>query len=131
MRTLGACASAFDFMSDSSRGENHIRGVNGRQLQTPCLRSYPLAMPDARFPILDRLIREASRTASRKPDSVDMLATMIHLALEDGADPYLIAGVLLEGAVYAVAQHIPPERQSEAARTMAELLAERLASRGF
>jgi hypothetical protein len=118
-------------MSDSSLGENHIRSVNGRQLQTPCLRSYPRAMPDSRFPILDRLIREASRTASRKPDSVDMLASMIHLALEDGADPYLIAGVLLEGAVYAVVQHIPPERQSEAARTMAELLAERLASRGL
>ena len=88
-------------------------------------------MPDSRFPILDRLIREAGRTASRKPDSVEMLARMIRLALDDGADPYLIAGVLLEGATYAVAQHVPPERQSEAARTLTELLAERLASRGL
>jgi len=88
-------------------------------------------MPQSRFPALDRLIREASRTAARKPDSIEMLAHMIRLALEDGADPYLVAGVLLEGAAFAVARHVPAERQGEAAAAMAELLSARLAAHGL
>jgi len=88
-------------------------------------------MPQPRFPALDRLIREASRTAGRKPDSIELLARIIRLALDDGADPYLVAGVLVEGAAYAVAQHIPSERQEEAAQTLVELLGERLAARGL
>ena len=83
------------------------------------------------FPILDRLIREANRVSGRKPDSIEILAHMIRLALDDGADPYLIAGVLLEGAAYTVAHHIPSDCQAEAASTTRDLLAERLASHGL
>jgi hypothetical protein len=88
-------------------------------------------MPDRRPSILDNLIREAGRTAARKPGSTELLARMIKLALDDGADPYQVAGVLVEGAVYAVAQHVPPERQTEAAVTLVELLAERFKANGL
>jgi hypothetical protein len=87
-------------------------------------------MPDRPSPI-DNLIREANRTAARKPDSLDLLARMIQLALKDGADPYLVAGVLVEGAIIAVAQHIPPERQHDATVGLVELLGERLKANGL
>jgi hypothetical protein len=87
-------------------------------------------MPDRPSP-LDNLIREANRTASRKPDSLDLLARMIQLALQDGADPYLVAGLLVEGAVSALAGYIPPERRPEAVVTLVELFSERLKANGL
>jgi hypothetical protein len=87
-------------------------------------------MPDRPSP-LDNLIRDANRTAARKPDSLDLLAQMILLALKDGADPYLVAGVLVEGAVSALVDHIPPERQPDAAAGLVDLLSERLKANGL
>jgi hypothetical protein len=87
-------------------------------------------MPDRPSP-LDRLIREANRTAARKPDSLDLLARMIQLALRDGADPYLVMGLLVEGAVSALAEFIPSERQLDAAAGVVELLSERLKAHGL
>jgi hypothetical protein len=88
-------------------------------------------MPNRRSSILDNLIREANRTSSRKPDSIELLARMLRLALEDGADPYLISGVLIEGAVFAVARYVPAEAQAEAAGTLQELVQERLKANGL
>jgi hypothetical protein len=56
---------------------------------------------------------------------------MIHLALKDGADPYLVTGVLVEGAVSALAGYIPAERQPEAVQSLVELLSERLKANGL
>ena len=88
-------------------------------------------MPDQHFRTLERLIREANRASSRKPGSIEMLARMIRLVTDDGADPYLVIGVLVEGAVHTVARHVPPERQTEAVEEMGQLLAERLRSHGL
>ena len=60
-----------------------------------------------------------------------MLAHVIRLILRDGADPYLVIGVLLEGSAYALAEHIPPERQAETTEQLMELLIERLKARGL
>ncbi len=60
-----------------------------------------------------------------------MLAHVIRLILRDGADPYLVIGVLLEGSAYALAEHIPPERQADATEQLIELLMERLKARGL
>lgn len=60
-----------------------------------------------------------------------MLAHVIRLILRDGADPYLVIGVLVEGSVYALAEHIPPERQAETTEQLTELLMERLKARGL
>ena len=59
---------------------------------------------------------QANRAASSKPDSVQLLGRMIRAALADGADPHLVAGVLLEGA--ALAGHVPAERQPDVAAAM-------------
>ena len=87
-------------------------------------------MPDRPSP-LDNLIREANRTAARKPNSLDLLARMIQLALKDGADPYLVAGVLVEGAISAIAGYVPPERRPDAVLGLVELLSERLKANGL
>ena len=88
-------------------------------------------MPERRFRSLDRLVQQANQASSRKPDSVEMLARMIRLATDDGADPYVILGVLVEGAAHTIARHIPPERQTETRKELARLLVERLKARGL
>jgi hypothetical protein len=88
-------------------------------------------MPDRHFRTLERLIQQANQASSRKPDSVQMLAHVIRLITADGADPYLVLGVLVEGAAHTVARHIPPERQGEAADELTQLLDERLKAHGL
>ena len=60
-----------------------------------------------------------------------MLAEVIRLVTEDGADPYLVIGVLIEGAVHTVARHVPAERQAETTEQLAQLLVERLKAHGL
>jgi hypothetical protein len=88
-------------------------------------------MPDHHFRTLERLIRQANQASSRKPDSVQMLAEVIRLVTDDGADPYLVLGVLVEGAVHTIAKHIPRERQPETTEQLAQLLVERLRAHGL
>jgi hypothetical protein len=88
-------------------------------------------MPDQHFRTIERLIRQANQASSRKPDPIQMLAEVIRLVTADGADPYMILGILIEGAVHTVASHIPAERQAETAEQLAQLLAERLQARGL
>jgi len=88
-------------------------------------------MPEHQFQSLDRLIQQANQTSSVKPDSVELLARVIHLVTSDGADPYLVLGVLIEGAVKTVAGHIPAERQAETTRELRRLLTDRLKAHGL
>jgi hypothetical protein len=89
------------------------------------------AMPDHRFRTLERLIQQANQTSPRKPDSVEMLATVIRLVTDDGADPYVILGVLVESAAHTIAKHIPSERQVETTEELGRLLVERLKAHGL
>ena len=88
-------------------------------------------MPDHHFRALERLIRQANQASSRKPDFVQMLAEVIRLVTDDGADPYLVLGVLVEGAVHTLAKHIPRERQPETTEQLGQLLVERLKAHGL
>ena len=88
-------------------------------------------MTNRQFHTLERLIQQANQTASRKPDSLQMLAQMIRLVTQDGSDPYLVVGVLVEGAVHTVARHVPPERQADTVAELTQLLAERLKAHGL
>jgi hypothetical protein len=88
-------------------------------------------MPDRHFETLQRLIRQANQASSRKPDSIRLLAEMIRLVTADGADPYLVIGVLVEGAVHTIDKHIPPARQAETIDQLRLLLVERLKARGL
>jgi hypothetical protein len=59
-----------------------------------------------------------------------ILAQTISLTGEIGADPYAVLGVLVEGAVQTIVQHIPAEQRAETAATLVQLLKERLKARG-
>ena len=95
-----------------------------------CIQVSP-PMADKHFPGLDRLIQHANQVSGRKPDAIDILARMIALVTDDGADPYLVLGVLVEGAARTLERHVPPERQAEATEELRNLLVERLAARGL
>jgi hypothetical protein len=85
-------------------------------------------MSRRRFPALDDLIRQAEQAAAEKPDLVGLLVEMIRLAGDRGTDPYLLVGLIVEGAVETLAKHIPPERRRDAGAAMLKLLLDRLSA---
>jgi hypothetical protein len=56
---------------------------------------------------------------------------MRQLAADDGADPYLTLGVLVEGVAHILSRHIPPERQEDTASALLDLLSDRLKAHGL
>ena len=48
------------------------------------------------------------------------------MACPGGADPYAVLGVLVEGTVQTLVEHIPKERRAEIAAALKQLLEERL-----
>src|SRR3954447_2967044 len=87
-------------------------------------------MPDRPFPAVEALIRRVQRVAASRPDPMHILAQTIAMTGEIGADPYAVLGVLVEGAVLTILQHIPEEQREETALTLVHLLEERLKARG-
>jgi hypothetical protein len=88
-------------------------------------------MPDRPFRAVDELIRRVQRAAADRPDPMHVLAQMISMIGESEVDPYVVLGVLIEGAAHTLAQHIPTERQAETATTLVQLLEERLKAYGL
>jgi hypothetical protein len=88
-------------------------------------------MRDDYFQAVDDLIGRAERAAATTPNQTRLLAELIRMTGNQGADPYLLIGVLLEGAVHTVAKHIPPERQAETTEQLGRLLVERLRAHGL
>ena len=87
-------------------------------------------MPDRPFPAVERLVRRVQRVAAQRPDPLHILAQTISITGTIGMDPYAVLGVLVEGAVQTLVQHIPEERRAETATTLIELLKERLEASG-
>jgi hypothetical protein len=83
------------------------------------------------FSAIDDLIRRAEQAAAAKPDQIRLVAELVSLVGDRGADPYLLIGALVEGAVNTLATHIPPERQSETTEQLGRLLVERLRAHGL
>ncbi len=88
-------------------------------------------MPDRPFPAVEALIRRVQRVAKDRPDPTHILAEVISMIGASEADPYVVLGVLLEGAAHMVARHIPPERQAETADELVQLLKLRLKQHGL
>jgi hypothetical protein len=88
-------------------------------------------MPDRPFPAVDNLIRRAQRVAAGRPDPARILAQTISMACLGGADPCAVLGVLIEGTVQTLVEHIPHERRAEVAAALKQLLEERLAACGI
>jgi hypothetical protein len=88
-------------------------------------------MRDDSFSAIDDLILQAELAAAAKPNQVRLVAELVGLVGDRGADPYLLIGALVDGAVDTLAKHIPPERQAEATEQLGRLLVERLKARGL
>ena len=88
-------------------------------------------MPQRSFPTLDDLINYINRPAGPQSDAARLLAAAIRLLGDRGVDPHLLMGVLLEGAVETLANHLPPEQQADAAKALRTLLNDRLAAHGL
>ena len=52
------------------------------------------------------------------------------MACPGGADPYAVLGLLIEGTVQTLVEHIPKERHAEIAETLKQLLDERMKACG-
>ena len=88
-------------------------------------------MLDRHFPAVDNLIRRAQRAAAGRPDPARILAQTISMACPGGADPYAVLGLLIEGTVQTLVEHIPKERRAETAAMLKQLLEERLSACGI
>jgi hypothetical protein len=87
-------------------------------------------MPERMFPDLETLIRKIEATASYSSDPLAILVALMKMAIASEADPYMLAGALIEGITATVAQKIPPERQRDVAVECVRLLRDRLSASG-
>jgi hypothetical protein len=80
---------------------------------------------------VDKLICLAEQAAADHHDPIRLLADIIQTIGDREADPYLLIGVLVEGAVHTLATQIPGERQEDTAKAALHLLVERLRAGGM
>ena len=80
---------------------------------------------------LRKLIVMMERAAADQPDPVRALAKTIKMLADSEADPYLMIGVLIEGAVHILRASIPAECQSNTAGALLKLVADRLQDADF
>jgi hypothetical protein len=88
-------------------------------------------MPERVFPAIRDLIRQVEQATQANPDYVRLAADLTRWFGDQGADPYLLIGALLEGAVHTLVQHVPPEKQGEAAWAAVQVLLDRLRAQGL
>lgn len=63
-------------------------------------------------------------------DELVRIGTAIRAALTQGTDPYKVAGLLAEGAAFAVARHIPAAERHQAAAALVVTVLARLKASG-
>jgi hypothetical protein len=80
---------------------------------------------------LSKLIQLAEDAAACEHDPVRELADAITVTVAGEADPYVLMGVLVEGAVHTLATRVPAVRQDDMAAALSQLLADRLEQRGL
>ncbi len=86
--------------------------------------------PRRRSKTVAALIKAAQQAAASEPDLVATVIALIKRAVERGADPYLLAGALVEGVAHTVAARVPAERQGETAVEAVRMLRDRLRVHG-
>jgi hypothetical protein len=79
---------------------------------------------------VSRLSQQAQRAAAEAPDPLAGLSAAIKTALASETDPYVMLGVLLEGATQTLLQHIPVERRLGTLSAALVMFSERLAAKG-
>lgn len=74
------------------------------------------------------LKRLAGEAANTEVDLIAAVRAIIALAIDGEADPYIVAGLLLEGAVLSIKTLVPEQRQPEVGAAMLQLLIDRMRS---
>lgn len=77
------------------------------------------------FPAISRLSDLARQAAADIPNVPVAMASAIKEAAGGPADPWLLIGVLIEGAAHTIRNAIPAERRSDCVAAALRLLAER------
>src|SRR5262249_31481170 len=72
-----------------------------------------------------KLIEGPNQAASREPNPIRSLITAMRSTAASNADPYLVIGSLLEGAVQTICTRIPSQRMNETAEAVMQLLRDR------
>lgn len=75
---------------------------------------------------IDRLVEHINQVTGAAGDVLGDLARTVRAMIEGEIDPYLLAGVLIEGAAQAVLQRVPEERREVASLALLQLLHDRL-----
>lgn len=78
----------------------------------------------------DKLVQRINQVSAAVGDPLGDLARTIRNMIQGELDPYLLAGVLIEGAAQAVLLRIPPERRTVVSVALRQLLRDRLAATG-
>jgi hypothetical protein len=73
----------------------------------------------------------AEQAAANKPDPIRALADAIRMLAESEADPYLVMGVLIEGAVHTLRTTTPHERHQDCGLALVTILIDRLQANGI
>jgi hypothetical protein len=87
-------------------------------------------MPDRPFLAVKALVHNVERVAKEKPDPTLILAEAICRIAASDADPYLVLGVLIEGAAHTLAASIPLEGQADTVAALVQLWRDRLRVHG-
>ena len=82
------------------------------------------------FPRVDTLIREAEAVAANQADPIAALVLQLHTVIQSDADPYLLAGTLVEAIAATITTRMPAEIQGETSVAMVRLLCDRLRAYG-
>jgi hypothetical protein len=80
---------------------------------------------------LAKLVALVNRAAECEPNPARCLVTTIRATVASNADPYLVIGILLEGAVHTVCSRIPHMRRQDTANALLRLLKDRLEANGL
>ena len=86
---------------------------------------------DPGLPELAKLIASVEQVAVKKPNPAKTLANFIRVIAEGDADPYVVTGVLLEGAIHIITTCVPLERQLDTAGAILQLVEDRLRAAGI
>ena len=75
---------------------------------------------------LAKLQAIAADASARTVDQPGQLAAAVHEALASSADPMLLLGVLIEGAVVTIRERVPREKRAECLAAVTLMLSRRV-----
>jgi hypothetical protein len=87
-------------------------------------------MQERTFAVIYELARQIEAATEASSGAERLLAAGIRLIGNRGIDPFLLIGVLVEGAAHTLATHIPPEQRAATATELIDMLVDWCAANG-